>query len=131
MRRIYALLFCAIVALPMMADDYAYLNIATSSGSETSLSVSNLEIVYSDGKLVATNDDGTQSFTLTDLTKMYFSTTTGISSVNATEESPITVYSVSGALVGTFKNADEARQNLTPGVYLFKSQSKTVKTVIP
>lgn len=133
MKKIFILLCCVVFCSPMVADDYNYLNIATTDGTETSLSVSNLKITYSNGMLVATNGDGTQSFTLTDVSKMYFSSTsTGISELGTvSEDGAVTVYTVAGVKLGVFENVDEAQRQLKSGIYLFKSKSKTFKTIVP
>ena len=127
------LLFLAAVASPALADDYSYLNFTKSDGTVVSLSVSNLQLTISDGKLLATNDDGSETFQLADLAKMYFSdAATGISSVGAGDAAveTVTAYSLSGVNMGSYKSAAEAKVQLRPGVYLLKSKSKTIKTVV-
>ncbi|MCR4994222.1 MAG: Ig-like domain-containing protein [Bacteroidales bacterium] len=65
-----------------MADDYTYpyLVFTDSDGDETTVSVDDLEITFSDGQLVATNGDGSITLTLSTLASMAFSTTGGSSS---------------------------------------------------
>ena len=64
------------------ADDYAYpyLSIEDTAGTTISISVDELTLTISGGELVATNSAGTRTFTLSELSQMYFSTeaTTGV-----------------------------------------------------
>ena len=53
------------------ADDYPYLTFQTTDGAKTSVSVASLSLIINGTTLTA----GLQSFTLADLSKMYFSTT--------------------------------------------------------
>ena len=54
------------------ADDYPYLTFETNDGNLQSVPTENLTLGISDGKLVV--NDGTYSYPLTSLTKMYFTT---------------------------------------------------------
>ncbi len=61
----------------VMADDvYPYLTFECSDGSTNTIGVKNLTMNTSDNSLVASNDQETKIFTLSDLTKMYFSGST-------------------------------------------------------
>lgn len=53
--------------------DYPYLTFGTTDGTTKSLSVESLLINFENGQLLATNIDGDEILTLSDLTKMYFS----------------------------------------------------------
>ena len=59
------------------ADDYTYpyLVFANSNGTQTTVSVNQLEIKFSNGQLVAINADGTQTLDLASLASMAFSKT--------------------------------------------------------
>ena len=67
----------AACATTAFADDYKYpyLIVTASDGTETTLNAAALEITFADGKLVATNDDGTTQLMLADLASMRFSET--------------------------------------------------------
>lgn len=52
MKKLLIFLFLAAVASPALADDYSYLNFTKSDGTVVSLSVSNLQLTISDGKLL-------------------------------------------------------------------------------
>ena len=60
-------------AATAQADDYPYLTFETADGTKVSVAAADLTLTISDGKLVVNN--GAQSFTLTELSKMYFSST--------------------------------------------------------
>ena len=76
------------------ADDYGYLTFETSSGTQKSVSVTSLTLTVSDGKLIARNTDGSQSFTLSELSSMFFSDTqTGVSNItgDANRDEKVTI----------------------------------------
>ena len=80
------LLFMTLVAVgisTMWADDYTYpyLIFSASDGTQTTVSVSALEITFADGQLVAKNGDGTTTLTLADLATMTFAETATVSPV--------------------------------------------------
>lgn len=114
------------------AGDYDYLTFQTSDGTLQSFAVSNLKITVSSGTLVVHNSTTSQTFTLSNLSKMYFSaTTTGIQNVNTeTADACVQVYSSTGVLVGKYSSADEAKTQLQHGVYVVKNSSQTYKIAI-
>lgn len=64
-------------ALTMQADSYTYLTFETTDGSKVSVNITSLSLSVSGTTLTA----GSQQFTLTNLSKMYFTSgdmTTGI-----------------------------------------------------
>ena len=83
MKKKAVLLFLALVgALAVHAEDaYTYLTFETTDGARVSVPVASLTLTISGHTLTA----GTQSFTLSNLTKMYFSTgdeTTGVETMD-------------------------------------------------
>lgn len=84
MKKLLVMLMTMAGVLTVMADDYPYLTFETSDGNKQSVSTTALTLEISGDKLLVNN--GTQSFTLTDLQKMYFSANdaTGID-VNVTD----------------------------------------------
>lgn len=84
MKRLLLILMTVAGVMTAQADDYPYLTFETSDGTVLSVSTTSLKLEISGDKLLV--NDGAQSFTLTDLKKMYFSTNdaTGIDvNVNA------------------------------------------------
>lgn len=106
-------------ALSAMAEDYPYLTFETANGTKTSISTASLTINIQDGKLMA----GSMELTLSDLSKMYFSTsdeTTGIEEVNiATLDDTADIYDLQGRKV--------SRDQMRRGVYVIKTKNGTRK----
>ncbi len=126
-------LFLSLMLMTGMAAnayEYPYLAFATTDGTVQTVSVESLSITVSDGKLVVTNSDGTVNFTLTDLSKMYFSTaqenSTGVQQIETTSGG-IKVYSLTGLSMGTFETVAQARAALQSGVYVIKGNGKNYK----
>ncbi len=120
MKKALLLFIIMMGTLSVHADDYPYLTFMTSDGSKTSVSVSGLNITISGTTLTA----GSKSFTLTNLNKMYFSTTdettTGISELMTADLNEATaVYDLSGKQV----SKDQMRR----GVYIVKTNNGTFK----
>jgi hypothetical protein len=119
MKKIVLIVMALAGALAVQADDYPYLTFETADGTKTSVSSSSLTITIQDGKLIA----GSNEFNLTDLSKMYFSTsneTTGIEEVNiSTLDEATDIYDLQGRKV----NKDQMRR----GVYVIKTSQGTRK----
>jgi len=113
--------------------DYPYLTIQSTDGTTQSLDVTSLKITFDDGQLVATNASGSQSFTLSSLSKMYFTEsasaiTTAVGQIPTAGET--NVYTVGGIFVGSFDSMEQAKNSLTKGVYVMKSNQKTFKIAV-
>ncbi len=112
------------------AYDYPYLAFETTSGTVQTVSVESLSITISDGNLVVTNGSGTVTFTLSDLSKMYFSDeeqeASGIQEVETTS-GKVQIFSLTGLAMGTFESLSQARASLRNGVYVVKSNDKSYK----
>lgn len=108
--------------LVAQASDYAYLTFETVDGVKASVSSSSLDIVISGTTLTA----GTQSFTLSNLSKMYFTSsdmTTGIKAVAVTElDDASEIYDLNGRKV--------SKEQLVNGVYVVKSKSGNYKIAV-
>lgn len=106
-------------ALSAMAEDYPYLTFETADGKKTSISTSSLTINILDGKLMA----GSMEITLTDLDKMYFSSsdeTTGIEEVSVeTLDDAADIYDLQGRKV--------SRDQMRHGIYVIKTKNGTRK----
>jgi len=123
MRKIIFTLAVVAFSLSAQAYDYPYLAFQTSDGSVTTVSVESLSITISDGQLVATNGDGSKSFTLSDLSKMYFSTeSTAISSVETETNVEVSIYDLTGRKVSP--------QEMQRGVYILKTSIGTRKVTV-
>jgi ethanolamine utilization protein EutA (predicted chaperonin) len=121
MKKILMLLTMLVGTLAAQAEDYTYLTFETTDGAKASVSVaSDVTLTISGTTLTV----GSQSFTLTNLSKMYFSTsdetTTGISEVMKADLDEATeIYDLQGHKV----SKDQMRR----GVYVIKTKQGTFK----
>lgn len=92
MRRILLFFISMVATTAVFAEDYPYLTFETADGNKTSVSVSSLTLIVKDGKLTA----GDKTFNLSELSKMYFSTTetTGIEKVIDTIDGAVEVLAI-------------------------------------
>lgn len=123
MKKIILFMTMMVGVLTAHADSYTYLTFETTDGAKASVSVSNLTLTISGTTLTA----GTQSFTLTNLSKMYFSTsdetTTGIEEItSATLDEATDIYDLQGHRV--------TKAQMRRGVYIVKTKSRTCKMVV-
>ena len=123
MKKIILFMTMMVGVLTAHADSYTFLTFETTDGAKASVSVSDLTLTISGTTLTA----GTQSFTLTNLSKMYFSTsdetTTGISEVMKADLDEATdIYDLQGHKV--------TMAQMRRGVYIVKTKSRTYKMVV-
>ena len=118
-------------AMMAHAGTYNYLVFTNKAGSTTAFSVSNLTLKVNGSDLQVTNDEGTVNLVLTELTSMQFSadkTATGVEGIlNA--DAPVHVYSVTGALLGTYTSLLEVSKSLLAGSYVI-SNGKISQTIV-
>lgn len=123
MKKIYLLLMMAMAgAQSLRAADYTYLTFETTDGAKASVEVSSLTITVSGNTLTA----GSQTFTLSNLLKMYFSNadeTTAIEEITAeTLDEAVDIYDLQGHKV--------SKDQLRKGIYIVKSKSRTYKMMV-
>jgi len=122
MRKKLLLFMLLIGSMALHAEDYTYLTFETTDGAKVSVSVSSLSITISGTALTA----GDQSFTLSNLSKMYFSSsneTTGIESFTIADWDEITeIYDLKGSKV--------SKDQMHKGVYVVKSKNGTHKITV-
>ena len=123
---------------PTWADDYPYLMFQTADGNTIAVTASELTITFADGKLIATNAEGTQTITLTDLSKMYFSTTGDANAIEDVKadgptdmsQEPVEVFTLTGISIGKYDTLQQAKSSLSQGIYVVKSASRTLKIAV-
>ncbi len=113
-----------------MAYDYPYMSFETVAGSQKTVSVENLSITVSNGKLVATNAEGKEEFDLSQLASMQFAENMSSVETVISESEEVEAFTMLGVSCGKFANAVEAENNLRPGLYILKSVSKTIKIAV-
>lgn len=123
MKKIFLLLTVLIETLTANADDYTYLTFETTDGAKISVPVKDYSLTISGTTLMVDS----QSFTLSNLNKMYFSTsdetTTGIEEITVvTLEEAIDIYDLRGNKV--------SKDQMQKGVYIVKTKNKTYKMIV-
>ena len=123
MKKVFLLLTVLLATLTVQAEGYTYLTFETTEGAKASVSVENLTLTINGTTLTA----GSQQFTLSNLSKMYFSTSdetaTGIEEINsAAIEEATDIYDLQGHKV--------SKEQMKKGVYIVKTNSRTYKMVV-
>lgn len=133
MKKFLIIMAALLISISMQAYDYPYLSFQTSEGTVQSVSVNELIITFSNGQLVLTNTDGSQTFSLSDLSYMFFSkeqNTTGVTRIEDVSNQTVEVFTLNGLVIGRFESLQKAKAELKPGLYLIKSNGKTQKVVV-
>ena len=106
----------------VQAEEYPFLTIETTDGAKASLSVASLKLNISGTTLTA----GQQSFTLSNLSKMYFSNTdetTGIEEItSATLDEAIDIYDLQGHKM--------TKAQMKKGIYIVKTRQGVHKIIV-
>lgn len=124
MKRLLLLSILMIGVFSAFAADYTHLTFETTDGAKISVPASSLSITISGTTLTA----GSESFTLSNLSKMYFSTadeTTGISEVLKmdSEDSFIAIFDLQGRKM--------EKEDMRSGqVYIVKTKNGTHKIAV-
>lgn len=127
------LLFLFILALTwdnVVAEEYPFLNIEQANGDVTTYESTGVKFTFADGKLIVNQNGSQTSFTLTDLSKMYFSTTSGINSIDQEDEKSYDVISISGVKLGKFQDLSDMQNKLEKGVYIIKKGLQKYKITV-
>ncbi len=107
------------------SESFAYLTFETTDGAKASVSVSSLSLVISGNTLTA----GTQSFTLSNLSKMYFSTsaemTTGTESIG-----DLAVDDASECQYFDLQGHKVTKAQMRKGAYIIKTKQGTSKIIV-
>ena len=132
MRKFVLLLMVWGSTLVAQAEDYPYLTFEMTDGSKVSVSVESLKLSFSETTLTA----GSQTFTISNLSKMYFTatseTTTGVESIdNLSIDRMLSkdddIYDLSGKLV---LRGTSSKGKLTRGVYIIKTKEGISKIAV-
>ena len=111
--------------LPTMAGNYPYLTFELTDGAKVSVSVSSLTLSFNGNMLKA----GSLTFTISNLSKMYFSSTDETSGVTAIDE--LTADDFEGEEIYDLNGHKlDSDAQLPRGVYIVKSKNKTCKIVV-
>lgn len=127
MKKIVLLLaIMASAALSAHAEGYPFLTVQNSDGSQQSFASSGLVITFSDGNMVVSQNGTKTTLALSDLSKMFFSTTSGIQQMEngelKMENTP--VYDLSGRKI---INQSSSLKTLPKGIYIVGGRKVVVK----
>ena len=112
--------------LPTMAGNYPYLTFELTDGAKVSVSVSSLSLSVNGNTLKT----GAQTFTISNLSKMYFSSTDETNG-GATAIEELTAYDLEGKEIYDLNGHRlDSDAQLPRGVYIVKSKNKTCKIVV-
>lgn len=117
--------------LPTMAESYPYLTFELTDGAKVSVPVSSLTLTVNGTTLKA----GSQTFTISNLSKMYFSSTdetsgaTAIDELTADDFEGKEIYDLNGHKI-ELQITNYELPKLPRGVYIVKSKNKTCKIVV-
>jgi hypothetical protein len=122
MKKIVIIMMALVGALTVQAEEYAYLTFETTDGAKASVDVSSLTLTVSGNTLTA----GSQTFVLSNLSKMYFSNTdetTGIEEITSETLGEATdIYDLHGHQV--------TKDQMKRGVYIVKTKTRTYKMIV-
>jgi hypothetical protein len=124
MKRVFIFFLMMMGTLATYADDFPYLTFVTTTGEKTSVGSASLIITVEDGKLKA----GSQTFVLSDLAKMYFSTSdestsTGIEEVGIDSlDDAAEIYDLQGRKT--------SMSQMRRGIYIIKTKNGTRKVSV-
>lgn len=130
MKKIAIVFLLLVSALTTSAEGFPYLTFELTDGSKVSVNVTQLTLAISGNTLKA----GSLSFTLTNLSKMYFSntneTTTGIEDVEEQALSDFSIAEVYDLNGRRILNGSSMKGRLPQGVYIVKTKEKTYKLMV-
>lgn len=107
---------------------YSYLTFTHNNLAEQSFNATGLTITFENGQAVVTQDGTQTTLALADLQKMRFTAEpAGVEEVAAEANAPLTVVTLSGQRVGTFKDKAAMERSLKKGLYVVKTAGKTFK----
>lgn len=126
------LLLC-LLALPfgtVLADELPYLSFETSDGEVKTIGVEGLKITFSDGTMTAKNNETELSLPTASLSRMYFSSTTGVAELGSNAALKAgEIFNLQGVRVGTTSPTGDI-EGVPTGVYLVKRNGITRKVVV-
>jgi len=106
----------------VQAEEYAYLTFETTDGEKASVAVSSLTLTINGNTLTA----GSQTFILSNLSKMYFSNTNETTAIEeittATLDEAADIYDLQGHKV--------TKEQMKCGVYIVKTKGRTYKMIV-
>lgn len=122
------LLILAAISLGVHAE-YNRLLFRTLTGEEKSIGLSDMNIIYTNGEMIATSGNESVKIPLATLKSMEFSNSNSVGSAMGDDVSEVNVYSVNGICLGNFDSKADALNALPTGVYILKSKKGVTSKV--
>ena len=107
-------------------DSYTYLTFETTDGAKASLPVSSLTLTISGNTLTA----GSESFTLSNLSKMYFSNDDQTTAINEIDYSQTDDLLSESTDIYDLQGHKISKEQMRKGIYIIKTKSKTYKMIV-
>ena len=127
MKKIILLLMTLVGALAVQAEDtYTYLTFETTDGVKASVPVLSLTLTISGNTLTA----GSESFTLSNLSKMYFSNDDQTTAINEIDYSQTDDLLSESTDIYDLQGHKISREQKRKGIYIIKTKSKTYKMIV-
>ena len=127
MKKIVLLLMTLVGALAVQAEDtYTYLTFETTDGVKASVPVSSLTLTISGNTLTA----GSESFTLSNLSKMYFSNDDQTTAINEIDYSQTDDLLSESTDIYDLQGHKISKEQMRKGIYIIKTKSKTYKMIV-
>ena len=127
MKKIVLLLMTLVGALAVQAEDtYTYLTFETTDGAKASLPVSSLTLTISGNTLTA----GSESVTLSNLSKMYFSNDDQTTAINEIDYSQTDDLLSESTDIYDLQGHKISKEQMRKGIYIIKTKSKTYKMIV-
>ena len=132
-KRFPFLIFACLSGVMAHADTYPYLSFQKADGTVVSMDAESLTMTFSDGKLVVSNGSDAQTFTVAELSAMYFSAAdaTAIKDVSITaSDGAVEAFDLQGVSLGKYSDIRSLKEKVKAGVYVVKANGKTRKITI-
>ena len=127
MKKIVLLLMTLVGALAVQAEvTYTYLTFETTDGVKASVPVLSLTLTISGNTLTA----GSESFTLSNLSKMYFSNDDETTAINEIDYSQTDDLLSESTDIYDLQGHKISREQMRKGIYIIKTKSKTYKMIV-
>ena len=118
------IILCGLAMLSFIAiyASYPSMKFVTIDGAEYFIGTENLEITFSDGKMIATTGYNNLELALDKLSAMEFSESeASIDQIQFITNSLFKVFTVDGSYCGTFEDIEQLKSALTDGIYVIKN----------
>ena len=130
-RLLLSISFSLAAILSVCAGDYDYLVFVKTGSPAQAVTALGATITFADGNMQVVSNGETTTIPLSEMSEMYFSSTSGISDLRAaSDDNMVGVYSASGQHVATFQSLDDAKSQLPRGMYIVRQNGEIRKIAV-